>query len=217
MLLATSYLDRPHGSRCHWLHWAPLTRVNGIKSQKRKDHSWALLESAIDFFLLKVSWDKYFCCHQLHNLSTILQLCIFWNSCFALAHCGAGGTQWPVGNTAEKQHHSQSTGSIFILKLFSLSKSGQYFYSQTIFTLKVLDVFSFLNYFHAQFTSSIFIPKLFSLSKWAVFSFSNYIHAQSTSSIFITFIINFHSFILPMYMMFFSEVFSWLVLAEDDA
>ena len=153
ILLATSYLDRPHSSRCHWLHWAPLTRVKGIKSQKRKDHSWALLESAIDFFL-KVSWEKYFCCHQLHNLSTILQLCIFWNSCFALAHCGAGGTQWPVGNTAEKRHHSQSTGSIFILKLFSLSKYGKDFRSQS--------------------TSSIFIPKLFSRIKVrAVFPFRN--------------------------------------------
>ena len=148
ILLATSYLDRPHGSRCHWLHWAPLTRVKGIKSQKRKDHSWALLESAIDFFL-KVSWEKYFRCNQLHNRFTILQLCIFWNSCFALAHCGAGVTQWPVGNTAEKQHHSQSTSSIFILKLFSLSKYGKYF--------------------HSQSTGSIFIPKLVSLLKYEQF------------------------------------------------
>ena len=166
ILLATSYLDRPHGSRCHWLHWAPLTRVKGIKSQKRKDHSWALLESAIIFFSKSILRKIFLLSSIAQSLSTILQLCIFWNSCFALAHCGTGGTQWPVGNTAEKQHHSQSTGSIFILKLFSLSKYGKYFHSQstgTIFIPKLVSLLKYEQFFHSQIRFPV-----------KVFSFLNY-------------------------------------------
>ena len=137
ILLATSYLDRPHGSRCHWLHWAPLTRVKGIKSQKRKDHSWALLESVIDFFSLKVSWEKYFRCHRLHNLSSR-----FCNFAFFEIHV----SRW---RTAERVVHSD-----------------QWVTQQRNSTiLKVRAVFSFSNYFHSQSMGNIFIlevPAVFS-------------------------------------------------------
>ena len=152
ILLATSYLDRPHGSRCHWLHWAPLTRVKGIKSQKRKNHSWALLESAIDFFL-KVSWEKYFCCHQLHNLSSR-----FCNFAFFEIHV----SRW---RTAERVVHSdqwvtQQRNST-ILKVRTVFSFSTYFYSQSIrniFILEVTAVFSFPNFFPCQSTSSFPFP-----------------------------------------------------------
>ena len=142
ILLATSYLDRPHGSRCHWLHWAPLTRVKGIKSQKRKDHSWALLESVIDFFSLKVSWEKYFRCHRLHNLSPR-----FCNFAFFEIHV----SRW---RTAERVVHSdqwvtQQRNST-ILKVRTVFSFSTYFYSQSIrniFILEVTAVFSFPNFF----------------------------------------------------------------------